>query len=54
MNLTQIQDVLNKMLSASPSKGQQRNIVFWYDDEGEFKDRIGEIKLLSAKMLTIK
>lgn len=53
MNLTQIQDVLNKMLSASPSKGQQRNIVFWYDDEGEFKDRIGEIKLWSAKMLTI-
>lgn len=53
MNLTQIQDVLNTMLSGSPPEGQKRNIVFWYDDEGQFKDRIGEIKLLSAKMLTI-
>ncbi|QNU65898.1 BREX-1 system phosphatase PglZ type A [Ruminiclostridium herbifermentans] len=53
MNLTEVQNVLNTMLSAEPSDGQKRNIVFWYDDDGEFQERISEIELKSAKLLTI-
>ncbi|MDI6705670.1 MAG: BREX-1 system phosphatase PglZ type A [Bacillota bacterium] len=53
MNLTEVQNVLNAMLSAKPKDGQKRNIVFWYDDDGEFKERIAEIELKSAKLLAI-
>lgn len=53
MNLTEVQNVLNTLLSSEPTDGQKRNIVFWYDDDGEFKERILEIDLKSAKLLTI-
>ncbi|MCX7843121.1 MAG: BREX-1 system phosphatase PglZ type A [Clostridia bacterium] len=53
MNLTEVQNVLNTLLSAEPSDGQKRNIVFWYDDDGEFQERISEIELKSAKLLII-
>lgn len=51
MNLTEVQNVLNTLLSSEVRDGQKRNIVFWYDDDGEFKERITEIELISAKLL---
>ncbi len=54
MNLNEVKNVLNNMLSSKPKEGQKRNIVFWYDDEGQFKDRVAELELVeSAKLLTI-
>lgn len=53
MNLTEVQNVLNNLLSSEPADGQKRNIVFWYDDNGEFKEEISEIELKSAKLLSI-
>lgn len=53
MNLTEVQNVLNTLLSKEPKDGQRRNIVFWYDDDGEFKERITEIELKQVKLLTI-
>ena len=42
---------LNLMLSKRPRDGQVRNVVFWFDGEGEFKDKLQELDLGDAKIL---
>jgi len=45
MNLKTIQDLLNKEF-----RGDQRKLVFWYDDKGEFNEDIDTLVLNNARV----
>lgn len=49
LNLKQITDKLNAEFD-----GEDRKLVFWYDDKGEFADEIGDIRLENAKIYQMK
>ena len=49
LNLQQITDRLNSELC-----GENRKIVFWYDDNGEFAEDIESIELAHAKILYLE
>lgn len=51
MNLTEIKKILEENLNKEPSDGKRRNIVFWYDSDGEFTEEINELELENAKIL---
>lgn len=53
LNLAEIKRILEENFNAKPSDGKGRNIVFWYDDEGEFANDIQELKLDNAKLLQL-
>ena len=38
MELTEIKRILEENLNRDLADGRKRNIVFWYDDAGEFVD----------------
>ena len=40
LDFKEVSKELNIMLNKRPKDGQVRNIVFWYDGEGEFKDKV--------------
>ena len=49
LSLKQITDKLNTQLC-----GENRKIIFWYDDNGEFAENIDSIELANAKILYLK
>ena len=51
LDFKEVSKELNLMLSKRPRDGQIRNIVFWFDGEGEFKDKLQELDLHEAKIL---
>ncbi len=51
MNLTEIKKILVENLNKDSSDGRKRNIVFWYDAEGEFKEDINDLILKNAKII---
>jgi uncharacterized protein (TIGR02687 family) len=51
MNLSEIKKILEENLNQEPSNGKVRNIVFWYDGEGEFVEDIKSLGLENAKIL---
>ena len=53
MNLDEIKKVLNETLNKELSDGKKRNIVFWYDEQGEFEEEINELELENAKILML-
>ncbi|MBA5851812.1 BREX-1 system phosphatase PglZ type A [Clostridium sp. cel8] len=53
MNLDEIKKILEKNLSNGTSDGRKRNIIFWYDADGEFVDDINELELSNAKILKL-
>lgn len=53
MDLTQIKTLLEDTFSKELSEGKKRHIVFWYDDDGEFKDDIDELNLENAKIIKL-
>lgn len=44
---------LEDIFSRELTDGRKRTIVFWYDDKGDFKDRIDELNLSNAKILKL-
>ena len=54
MKLKEIQDILEKNLDKELEYGKKRNIVFWYDEEGEFKEDIDNLNLKNGKILKLK
>ena len=52
MNLADIQKTLNQQFNRELSPGNDRHIVFWYDDDGEFADSIDALEL--ENVTTIK
>ena len=53
MNLTEIKKILDENLNKESSDGKERNIVFWHDAEGEFRNDIAELLLDNAKIITL-
>lgn len=53
MELIEIKKVLEDNLNKSLSHGRKRNIVFWYDDAGEFTDDVDELELNNARVLKL-
>ena len=53
MEQSEIKRLLEEYLYRDLSDGKKRNIVFWYDDEGEFKDEIDELNFSDAKVLKL-
>jgi len=53
MDLKQIKTLLEDTFNKELSEGKKRHIVFWYDDDGEFKEDIDELDLENAKILKL-
>lgn len=53
MELNEIKKVLENNLNKSLSNGRKRNIVFWYDDAGEFADEVDELEFTNARVLKL-
>lgn len=53
MDSDKITQELNQRFAAPLSEFFKRRIVFWYDEDGEFQDRLDEITLNNAKLLVL-
>ena len=53
MDSDKIIQELNQRFDAPLPEFYKRRIVFWYDEDGEFQDRLGEITLNNAKLLAL-
>lgn len=53
MDFNQIKMTLENTFDKELSEGRKRNLVFWYDSDGEFKDDIDELNLGNAKILKL-
>ncbi len=53
MDLKQIKTLLEDTFNKELSEGKKRHIVFWYDDNGEFKEDIDALDLENAKILKL-
>jgi len=53
MDLKQIKTLLEDAFNKELTDGKKRHIVFWYDDDGEFKEDIDSLELENAKILTL-
>ncbi len=53
MNLVEVKRILEENFNKEPAEGKKRNIVFWYDEEGEFVEDINELSLDNAKTLKL-
>ena len=53
MDSDKIIQELNQRFAAPLSEFFKRRIVFWYDEDGEFQDRLDEITLNNAKLLIL-
>jgi uncharacterized protein (TIGR02687 family) len=53
MDLKQIKTLLEDTFNKELSEGKKRHIVFWYDDNEEFKEDIDALDLENAKILKL-
>ena len=53
MDSDKITQELNQRFTAPLPEFYKRRIVFWYDEDGEFQDRLNEITLNNAKLLVL-
>ena len=53
MDSEKIIQELNQRFSAPLPEFYKRRIVFWYDEDGEFKDRLDEVTVNNAKLLEL-
>ncbi|ABB14281.1 BREX-1 system phosphatase PglZ type A [Carboxydothermus hydrogenoformans] len=53
MELNEVKKKLEEILNKELTDGRKRNIVFWYDDNGEFKEDIDALNLSNAKILKL-
>lgn len=49
VNFEDVTKELNLMFAKKPRTGQKRNIVFWYNGDGKFKDQLESLALNNAK-----
>lgn len=54
MNLDEVKKVLEENLNKEPINNKKRNIVFWYDDDGEFATDIEELELTNANIIRLE
>jgi len=53
MDLKQIKTLLKDIFNKELNEGKKRHIVFWYDDNGEFKEDIDLLYLENAKIIKL-
>lgn len=53
MDLQKIQQDLNRRFAAPLPEFYQRRIIFWYDEDREFEDKIDELVLQNASILVL-
>ena len=53
LELNEVKKILEQNFDKGLSKGKKRNIIFWYDDNGEFEDQIDTLELSNAKLLKL-
>lgn len=53
MNTDRIIQQLNQRFAAPLPKFYKRRIIFWHDEDGEFRDRLDEIALNDAKIVAL-
>ena len=53
MNLSEVKKSLEQQLSRGLGTGSKRNIVFWYDEEGEFADSIDTLTVENAEIIKL-
>jgi uncharacterized protein (TIGR02687 family) len=53
VNLGEVKRILEENFSANQADGKKKNIVFWYDEEGEFAEDIHELYLENAKIIEL-
>ena len=53
MDSDKIIQELNQRFAAPLPEFYKRRIVFWYDEDGEFQDRLDEVTLNNAKLLAL-
>ena len=53
MDLKQIKTLLEDTFSKELNEGKKRHIVFWYDDNAEFKEDIDTLELENTKILKL-
>jgi len=53
MNLTEVKKSIEQLFSCGLSTGSKRNIVFWYDEDGEFTESIDALTLESVKIIKL-
>ncbi len=50
MNLEQIKETLEDMFRKPLASGAKRQIVFWYDTQGDFREEVEKLELSNAKI----
>lgn len=53
MDLIKIQQDLTRRFDAPLPEFYKRRIIFWYDEDREFEDQVGELELNNAKVLIL-
>lgn len=53
MNLAEIKKILEENSNKETASGGKRNIIFWYDEEGEFVEEIKELELSNTKVVQL-
>jgi uncharacterized protein (TIGR02687 family) len=53
MNLKDIKNVLTEIFNKELDYGKKRQIVFWYDEEGEFVEDIDELNIDNVRLLKL-
>lgn len=53
MEISQVIQDLNRRFSAPLPEFYRRRIIFWYDEEREFEDQLGQLELNGAKLVVL-
>jgi uncharacterized protein (TIGR02687 family) len=53
MNLSEVKRILDERFNEQPQSGARRQIIFWYDEEGQFARDIDELELANARILKL-
>ncbi|MCL1882635.1 MAG: BREX-1 system phosphatase PglZ type A, partial [Defluviitaleaceae bacterium] len=53
MNLTEVKKSLDQQFARPLAQGSKRNIIFWYDENGEFADVVDNLDLENAQTIKL-
>ena len=53
MNLSEVKRILDERFNEQPQSGARRQIIFWYDEEGQFARDIDELELANTRILKL-
>lgn len=53
MKLQEVEKSLNEMFAHQPMQGSVRNIIFWYDEKGEFEEDVDNLELSNVQTIKV-